>query len=67
MTSAVDRVAAATISWDVCEVPDGEIDNPDRVLREMREVVTLGACKPLGHGDADSAGADHIRSVLTAL
>ena len=39
MTSAVDRVAGAPISWGVCEVPGwGYQMNPDRVLREMRDV-----------------------------
>jgi inosose dehydratase len=39
MTSAIDRVAGAPISWGVCEVPGwGHQMNPDRVLREMREV-----------------------------
>jgi inosose dehydratase len=39
MTSAVDRVAGAPISWGVCEVPGwGHQMNPERVLREMREV-----------------------------
>jgi inosose dehydratase len=39
MTSALDRVAGAPISWGVCEVPGwGYQMKPDRVLREMREV-----------------------------
>ena len=39
MTSALDRVAGAPISWGVCEVPGwGYQMNPNRVLREMREV-----------------------------
>jgi inosose dehydratase len=37
--SAADRIAAAPISWGVCEVPDwGYQLSPERVLAEMREV-----------------------------
>ena len=39
MTSMLDRIAGAPISWGVCEVPGwGHQMSPDRVLGEMAEV-----------------------------
>ena len=39
MTSGIDRVAGAPISWGVCEVPGwGYQMQPDRVLAEMRAI-----------------------------
>src|SRR4029453_767860 len=42
MTSGIDRVAGAPISWGVCEVPGwGYQMQADRVLAEMREIGLL--------------------------
>src|ERR1700746_3518027 len=39
MTSSVDKIAGAPISWGVCEVPGwGYQLSPERVLTEMQEV-----------------------------
>lgn len=39
MTTITDRIAAAPISWGVCEVPDwGYQLNPDQVLGDMRRL-----------------------------
>ena len=52
------RIAGAPISWGVCEVPGwGHQLDPDRVLREMRE-VGLAATEfgPAGFLPDDPAG-----------
>ena len=39
MSTSMDKIAGAPISWGVCEVPGwGHQLDPERVLREMREV-----------------------------
>lgn len=50
MTTALDRVAGAPISWGVCEVPGwGHQLDPDRVLREMRDLgLTATEFGPIG-------------------
>jgi len=50
VTTALDRVAGAPISWGVCEVPGwGHQLDPDRVLREMRDLgLTATEFGPIG-------------------
>jgi len=50
VTTALDRVAGAPISWGVCEVPGwGYQLEPDRVLREMRDLgLTATEFGPVG-------------------
>ena len=60
-----DRIAAAPISWGVCEAPGwGHEIGPDRVLREMRELgldtTELGPTGYLGASPAE------VRSTLAA-
>ena len=61
--SVLDRIAAAPISWGVCEVPGWGTQMPvERVLAEMRELglhateAGPGLYKPLGAGSVDVGG-----------
>lgn len=65
-TSSLDsRIAAAPISWGVCEVPDwGWQDTPDHVLTEMRE-VGLAATEFGPEGFLPDAPADKASVLAT--
>jgi inosose dehydratase len=64
--SILDRIAAAPISWGVCEVPGwGAQMPPARVLAEMRELgIAATEAGPDGYlGDDPDAAAALVRSV----
>ena len=63
--SILDRIAAAPISWGVCEVPGwGAQMPPERVLAEMRELgIAATEAGPDGYlGDDPDAAAALVRS-----
>jgi inosose dehydratase len=63
--STVDRIAAAPISWGVCEVPGwGSQMGVERVLAEMRGLgIAATEAGPEGYlGDDPSAAAELVRS-----
>jgi inosose dehydratase len=63
--SILDRIAAAPISWGVCEVPGWGVQMPpERVLAEMRELgIAATEAGPDGYlGDDPDAAAALVRS-----
>ncbi len=63
MTSFIDRVASAPISWGVCEVPGwGERLPTDRVLAEMSQLGLRGT--ELGAPGFLPQEAGQIRALL---
>src|SRR5881394_324620 len=59
----VDRLAAAPISWGVCEVPGWGLQlEPDRVLGEMRMLGV--AATEAGPDGYLGTGAERVRALL---